>query len=416
MNVEARTSTSNNIPASDVKSPGLRAAANIAFASVCGLAFGFTVWVLVLSTVSPDIAGKRDFVSYWANGQLLVRHMNPYDGAALGQLERAAGFAPNLGVMYMLSPPWTLPVLYPLGFLSIQIASIVWAILEAACFAISIYLLWSMHGRPRSSRHYLGYTFAPALICLMMGQLTIFALLGLVLFLRFHRTHPFTAGASLWLCSLKFHLFLPFGVVLLAWIVIARRFRILFGASAALAASIVIALPLVGNEWAQYLNVLRHPGDRYELVPCLSVLFRVWINRDAAWLAYVPAAVGCGWALWYFWMRRRTWDWMKDGSLLILVSIVVAPHTYLYDQVLAIPALLQGAYATRSRNLLVALALLSVLVEAALFAIVWKPSALYYWTLWSAPAWAIWYLMATARTNAQASGSTNAQFDTATVS
>jgi hypothetical protein len=34
------------------------------------------------------------------------------------------------------------------------------------------------------------------------------------------------------------------------------------------------------------------------------------------------------------------------------------------------------------------------LIEIALLGIVWKPSTLYLWTLWSAPAWLIWYLAA----------------------
>lgn len=401
MNAETGTLIGDGTRTAEVKASLLAGAGRIALAVLCGLAFGCTVWLVVLLTVSPEIAGKRDFVSYWANGHLIARHMSPYDGVALGQLESAAGYATNLGVMYMLSPPWTLPLLYPLGFLSLQVGSILWGLLEITCFAISVRMLWSMHGRPRSSRHYLAYTFAPALICLMMGQLTIFALLGLVLFLRFHRTHPFIAGLALWLCTLKFHLFLPFGLVLLAWVVVSRNYRIILGGSTALATSIAIALPLVQNEWARYLQVLKHPGEQYELAPCLSILFRVWIHQDAKWLGYVPAAIGCGWALWYFWTRRQSWNWMNQGGLLMLVSVLVAPHTYLYDQVLAIPALLAGAYATRSRNLLIALALLSVLVEAALFAIVWKPAALYSWTLWSAPAWIVWYLIATMRSRAR---------------
>ena len=86
----------------------------------------------------------------------------------------------------------------------------------------------------------------------------------------------------------------------------------------------------------------------------------------------------------------------------MLVSIIVAPYSWLYDQALAIPALLQGAYATRSRNMLIVLALLSVLIELALLGIVWKPTTLYTWTLWSAPAWLVWYCCATANRSKQA--------------
>jgi hypothetical protein len=85
---------------------------------------------------------------------------------------------------------------------------------------------------------------------------------------------------------------------------------------------------------------------------------------------------------------------MEHGSPLMLVSIMTAPYTWLYDQALAIPALLQGAFVTRSRGMLSTLALLSALIEVGLFAIVWKPATLYVWTLWSAPAWLAWYLLA----------------------
>jgi hypothetical protein len=46
--------------------------------------------------------------------------------------------------------------------------------------------------------------------------------------------------------------------------------------------------------------------------------------------------------------------------------------------------------------MLVILALLSALVEFALFGNALKPAALYLWTSWTAPAWLAWYLVACA--------------------
>ena len=77
--------------------------------------------------------------------------------------------------------------------------------------------------------------FAPALACLLAGQISLFALLGLVLFLRLHKTRPLLSGVSLWLCALRPHLFLPFCVVLILWIIATRSYKILLGALAALA-------------------------------------------------------------------------------------------------------------------------------------------------------------------------------------
>ena len=373
----------------------LAAIGTFALMLVCGLTLGFTAYVFVLSLLPGPVQGARDFVAFWSTGQLLAHHSNPYDAAALLQLERAAGFPSHYDVMYMLNPPWNLPLVYPLGFLGVHAASIVWSFLQLVCFAGSIYLLWAMHGKRKNLRLALGYTFAPALICLIMGQLTIFALLGLVLFLRYHRTHPFLAGMSLWFCLLKPHLLLPFGLVTLVWIFESKNYRVLYGVISSVAASGAIALYLAPHSWNQYLSAFRNPGGQYTCVPCVSVLLRVWISRNTGGLEYIPAIVAGVWALFYFWRRRANWDWTTAGSLLILVSILVAPYAWLYDQALAVPALMQGVYTARSRAMLVSLALLTVLVEVALMAIIWKPETLYTWTLWSAPAWVIWYLMAT---------------------
>jgi hypothetical protein len=380
----------------------LREAAKLFLAAACGLTFAFTVYFFLFATVSENAVGSRDCAVYWATGQQIARHGNPYDRDALVRIERAAGLPGSKRIVYTGNPPWTLPLVYPLGLVGLRSASIAWSMLLLACFAGSVRMLWVMDGRPRNYRYLLGYSFGPALICLIMGQTTILALLGLVLFLRLHRTSPFLAGVSFWLGMLKPHLFLPFGVVLLAWAIVSRSYKILIGAATAIAASCAVAFLIIPMEWSQYVQMLRQPGNGFEFVACLSALLRLWIDKDAAWLQYLPSALGCIWGLGYFWPRRFRWDWMKDGSVLMLVSLIVAPYTLLYDQVLAIPALLQGAYVTRSRSKLATLALLSALVEAGLIGLMWSPSSLYIWTLWSAPAWLVWYLWATGNKETQA--------------
>jgi hypothetical protein len=82
---------------------------------------------------------------------------------------------------------------------------------------------------------------------------------------------------------------------------------------------------------------------------------------------------------------------MKDGSLLMLVSLVLAPYSWVYDDALAIPALLRGAFLTRFRPLLLVLAFASLLIEFELLRGI-RISTYYY--LWTAPAWLAWYLCA----------------------
>jgi hypothetical protein len=137
--------------------------------------------------------------------------------------------------------------------------------------------------------------------------------------------------------------------------------------------------------------MMRTYGIENEFIPCWSVVLRLWTSPQTIWLQYLLPAVGCSWAVIYFWKRRRTWDWLKDGSVLMLVSILAAPYCWLFDQAVAIPALLHGAYLTGSRILLALLAAASLLIEIEMVCGVKLPSALY---LWTAPAWLVWYLMA----------------------
>jgi len=238
--------------------------------------------------------------------------------------------------------------------------------------------------------HWLGFAFTPALICLTLGQTALFALLGLVLFLRLHRRRPFAAGAALWLCALKPHLFLPFAAALAAWIVFSRAYKLLAGAAAAIALSSAAAFLLDPRAWPDYTRMMRAPAVENEFIPCLADAMRHWLRPQATWLQYLPSALCCAWALIYFWRRRAAWDWATNGSPLVLVSLLAAPYCWFYDQCLALPALMHGAYATRSRKLLAALAL-AILVMDAEICFVQVISPLW---LWTAPAWLAWYLLA----------------------
>ena len=365
--------------------------AEVAIASAAGLALAVTILFIFAVPVAGKLAASRDFVSYWATGRLLVHHGNPYDRDAISALEHSAGLDAR-AVLIMRNPPWALPIAYPLGFLGLRIAAILWTLLLLACLLISVRMVHELHGSPPNRIHWLGFAFTPAIICLTMGQTSLFALLGLILFLRFHRCHPFNAGAALWLCALKPHLFLPFAAVLAVWIVVSRSYKLLAGFVSALALTSAAAFLIDPTAWPDYARMMRSPAVENQFIPCLADAMRHWLPPHAAWLQYLPAALACLWALAYFWRRRAHWDWFTGSSPLILVSLLAAPYCWFYDQGLAIPALLDGAYATRSRKLLAILALLIVAADIEI-CFVKVTSALY---LWTAPAWLVWYLFARA--------------------
>jgi hypothetical protein len=363
---------------------------------------GFLGLALVILFFAVSTAGKlaasRDFVSYWATGQQLVHHANPYDRDAISSLEHSAGLT-VLAVLIMRNPPWALPLAYPFGFLPLRLAGTLWSLLLLACLLISVWMIRGLHASPSNRIHWLGLAFTPALICITMGQTSLLALLGLVFFLRFHRCHPFFAGAALWLCALKPHLFLPFAAALVTWIVVSRNYKLLAGAAASIAFSSALAFLIDPGAWPDYIRMMRSPAVENDFIPCLADAMRHWLNPQAAWIQYLPAALCCVWALIYYWRRRATWDWVTNSSPLILVSLVAAPYCWFYDQCLAIPALLDGAYSTRSRLPLavLALAILAADVEICVVRVI---SPLW---LWTAPAWLAWYLFARAAAGNEAS-------------
>ena len=278
----------------------------------------------------------------------------------------------------------------------LPLRSTLWSLLLLACLVASVRMVWIMHGRPKNQLHWLGYSFVPALSCLLSGQVTIFLLLGLALFLRFHRSRPFLAGVSLWLCMLKPHLFLPFGVVLIVWVILTRSYKILVGTVVALGVSSAVALMLDPLVWVQYGQMMSTARINRLVIPCLSIMLRQKLSPNTIWLQYLPAVLGCVWALTYFRRHRDDWDWIEHGSLLMLVSLLFAPYTWFMDQAILIPALLHAAYVTRSRNLLAVLALASAIIEIAILRGLPLLQSVFY--LWTAPGWLVWYLCATRAT------------------
>jgi hypothetical protein len=363
--------------------------AQFAVAAVAGLALAVTILYICTVPFAKNIRASSDFISYWATGRILIQHGNPYDRAAIAALEHAQGLDVR-AVLVMRNPPWALPLAFPLGFLGLRVAGFLWTLLLLACLLLSVRLVHELHGSPANHTHWLGFAFTPCLLCMTMGQTSLFALLGLVLFLRWHLRRPFAAGLALWFCALKPHLFLPFLAVLAVWIVVSRSFRLLAGAATALALTSLAASLMAPSVWPNYLALLHSPAVENDFIPCIPDAIRHWFAPNSALPQYLPAALCCIWALVYYARRHSSWDWAANSSPLLLLSLLFAPYCWFYDQCLAMPALLQGAYAPRPSSRIVVLVVLILAVDVQiLFVKIISP--LWLWTL---PAWCAWYFFA----------------------
>lgn len=108
------------------------AAAAIVATGICYVA---GIYSAGMSDIS---ASQRDFISYWAAGQQLMRGANPYDMEAVNRLERAVGRENNHLFLVMRNPPIAFFLALPLGLVSPKTGLILWLLTLLACHSLSI--------------------------------------------------------------------------------------------------------------------------------------------------------------------------------------------------------------------------------------------------------------------------------------
>jgi hypothetical protein len=337
--------------------------------------------------------GHHDTRWFWASGQLLVHRSNPYDPIAVGRMQADLGILVDTNNV-VRNPPPALFLTIPLGFLAGWESVPVWSLFLAVCLGFSVMAIRATLQKPYDRRYlWLAWCFAPAICCIEVGQTGLVLLLGLALFLRFHQSRPMMAGIALSLCAIKPHLFLPFGVVLIGWVILRKKWGIVLGAILALVVESLIAMAFDSHVWAHYLAAIRTQNIEGMFVPTFGVALRFLVDRSALWLEFIPAAMGCAWAVWYFLRNRERWDWQTHGSLLTLVSMTVAPYSWFTDQAIALPAILfalVGAKKLRRGSLTLLLALMTMATVARLLT-----ETLYFPPfLWIGIAWLGWYIYA----------------------
>src|SRR3954471_24682721 len=84
---------------------------------------------------SPQIkqsVAVRDSIAYWAAGDLAIHHQNPYDHAAVFRMEQEHGYK-DPRPLILRTPPWSLFLVTPLGYLNPFLAWVAWIALSLGC-------------------------------------------------------------------------------------------------------------------------------------------------------------------------------------------------------------------------------------------------------------------------------------------
>ncbi|HVT97727.1 MAG TPA: hypothetical protein VHE33_09480, partial [Acidobacteriaceae bacterium] len=103
----------------------------------------------------------------------------------------------------------------------------------------------------------------------------------------------------------------------------------------------------------------------------------------------IPSVLGLALGARYYWRRRHVWHWRIDGAALLLVSTMVSPYSWPFDQLLMLPAIMHVCSVRTGRRWTPWLAVVNAAAVLLLLMKVPLSSPVY---AWSATACLIWYV------------------------
>jgi hypothetical protein len=256
-------------------------------------------------------------------------------------------------LLVFASPPFLAPALEPFASGSTPRAFWIAIAINGVLLVANLALLALLLGRhPPSVQVTLlvaAASFLPMWTALWQGQLSLVLLLGAVCCgLAFRGGYDFLAGLSLSVLLCKPHLL----SVPLLFLLLQRRGRALLGAAVGIGIASLLSVLAVGTDgvlaWLALGRELLEGGDLYGIHPrsmcTLRSLLHLTAKTDALGPVLVPWIIGSLLVL-----AASTWLWrgplsgarfrLALGTSFVL-ALVLGPHGYPHDLVLAVPAAL----------------------------------------------------------------------------
>jgi hypothetical protein len=238
-------------------------------------------------------------------------------------------------------------------------AYIIWGFLDIALWTLFVCLLRPYAPIPRDPLHYLMlcFLFLPAWATVVLGQNSLILLVLYTLtFICLRHRHEYWAGVFLGLGLLKYHLVLPFALILL----LRGKWRVIAGFG--VAGSVLVALSFAAAGTAGMLDFLhlvleiaKGPANpAYEsfsprhIMPTVWGLFAALLGRYVSllWIKILAALTCAGMVVFTAWRWQREERAQGDDTLgpmfaaALAVSLIVTPHIYSYDLTLMLLVML----------------------------------------------------------------------------
>ena len=290
---------------------------------------------LAIATIDGTDIGRTDLKAYWSASRLAWQGRNPCAPANMLSLQQQH-VDPQLQAPLMAwNPPSLWVSMLPLAWLPFEIARYVWLLANigmtyATCILLLKIFVPGSSIRTQAIFIALASLFVPTLTVIQIGQVTLLVLLGLVgaVYLIKH-DRWFWAGAFLCLTSVKPHLVTLTVPYLIAYAIIRKEWRFVWGL---LSTSVFCVLTLFAlrPEWIQdYSAYFSNPPSNW-LTPTLGgLLQQVGISgwpqyAGLTLLVLLPRFLG----------RPSPRSLESTVSLLTLITIPTTFFGWSFDQVM----------------------------------------------------------------------------------
>jgi len=306
--------------------------------AACAAYFGLYA-IATLQQPGPFRFG--DFFALWSYGRVLVAHpaAGLYDPAALLAHQQALGM-PAADSNPFPYPPSFLPALWPLGWLSYNVAYVAFG---GGSFVLYLLAVGLAAPRPRLPLLLFAAVAPTTTLTLVAGQT---GLLAAALFLggmRLLPARPLLGGALLGLLAYKPQL----GVLIPVALIAARQWQAIAAAVAAAVLMGVATSAAFGWQiWADWLAYLPAYADQFarestqneHLMPTLTANLRMLGVPDGI----ARAAQGTLALLAGIWVWRSSRNGLGPRATLVLATacFLATPHAFVYDLPLLTGALL----------------------------------------------------------------------------
>jgi len=293
----------------------------------------------------PPSIGRGDFRAYWSAAYLLANSQNFADPDLLLAAEQAHTAWQQDFAVITWNPPWLLALLLPYAVAPFTRATWLWLLTNIVLIFTGSVWVWlaSTWGKDAQRMAWvaplIAFVYSPALITLLMGQVSSLVFFGLAAFLYLEaRNSRWLAGASLALPLVKPHLVYITLPIILLQATFKRQWSLLLGLATTLLGLTLLVFLLRPAFLADYARTVGGGSLLNWETPTLGGILAAtwgWQGIKLMGIVLLPLAV----ALW--WRGRQAISTRTLVDVTLLLSVITAPFGWGYDAVVLLIPLLQ---------------------------------------------------------------------------